>query len=464
MRTKLFGPLLGLSLLSLSTGLGAGLSGCSDIFSGYLRDPEISDASVPPDGPPPVPLEDLAGADLTGLDLTSPPDLTTPVCTRMAGNLATLPGNTNWFRVAVGDFNGDGRDDFALAGAEGTTVRMAFLLQQDSCAFSSLQIPSSYTSATALTGVDIKFDFAAFRRPGGQWNTVAVGPETQGQWCSFNGMDMACVQTNSLANLLNAEKKLVADTRGRTVSDQVLVHMKDTTNGDKLLRLVLNGAAINTNVLALGVEPAFATATRHDNDMTAIGVSNFATPNSFLGIRAFNGTTYVPANGFTSLNLGNGMANGNPLAYEMYLYGGRFSRSGADSFDDLVAIQKNLANGTLTARSMDVGSATMAAPVTWSPSGTTHRDLVFVRDVNSDAIDELIVSRQLGTASSRYEIYASQANGTFASQGGERSLGASIVTALTVNTLGPEPMATRPWLITVVKNTSDSTLRIAAIP
>lgn len=449
MRTKMFGPLLSLCLAATTLPL----AGCDSVFASWLRygDTSGGDGGIP---------EDLAGVDLTGADLTAVPDMSMPTCLAWEGGQnAGLPwlssvlsisatAGVTWERVAVGDFDGDGLFDIAVAGTKPvamvTNTFISVFFQNADCTFS----PQAELVSRSNSIFDSFTDFRAFLAVGAKWDIGLLGINGQLIWCRHQtGTTFQCIDAqvpmspNNNAN----DRKLIVDDRGRTrmPGDFVIVQQKGGT--DTLLTVQRNGA--NNGYMALtpsfqisAEDPNYAVPVKFstDNTSVAIAVKRNGTQD-LLRVHQPNGTTAsTMTSAYTPMVLAAGMD-----ADDVYLYAGAFAN---DDYDDVVAIGKPTTGRPVLI--FPFVTASQPATAMGSAFQNYTRDLVMARDLNSDLTDELVA---VPPNSNLFNTYRRDLSGFVAVPGSQQTLAVSAVKSFTIARM--RPSHTRPDLLYLSSST-----------
>lgn len=435
MRTKLFGPLLSLCLAATSLPL----AGCDSVFGSWLRygDSQGGDGSTN--------RGDLAGADLAGADLADVDMAMPAICTAWPAAGSALPWQdafplfthstsavaTPSYRLALGDYNGDGFLDIGIlsSGANGSEIKI--YQQMPGCTFMQVVQQGFGT----FIGSD---DFVSFRnKTNSDWDFVFVDSRNSIAWCSREYVAATgnpCIGGTNTGIFLNSTlpKSIVADERGRTITGSVLIHQKGGADQLVLIkRPPVNGPiSVGVTVTTGAFEPAHAVAAALDFDPmgppgpTAVAVGTSNNTSNYIALYDINETnnSLTPRSTLQSMTYANNMY----YAYEGYVYAGRL---GNNAIDDVVAINR-VTSGSKFFHLFDYYQNTQPMPYLngTNPFAGYDRDTLMLRNLDSDAtnIDELaIVTNLTGMAS--FSAYRRQAASALsASTGSTQSLGLAI--------------------------------------
>lgn len=419
MRTKFFGPLLSLSLAATSLPL----VGCDSVFSGWLRygDNPGGDGGTNP-------LEDLAGADLTGADLSETGDMAmglvdcpqwSPGTTGMEVEpwlteyqVATADAGTTWERVAVLDFDGNGLMDIGVAELDSNNnASITIILQTAPCTFSPSRIKMT-TTVSLPNRMDGQWDFAAF--PTGtnnRWDAALLGFNRRLAWCSnsYGGM-RRCVDADVAALYSNiGERKIVVNDTGRVDGDYVVIQQKSGNGSpDLLLRVERSAMAFTTTPVysMTDEDPNYAVVVQYGGRTTAVSLIKKLVP---AGMNRMQTSTFAAGTYSKTIELASSIDS-----FNAYLYAGRFTN---DEFDDVLVLSKANTGGMQLYQLTMMGTASFASIGT--PASLAYkRDLTMARDLDGDGIDELIVA--VPSANSTVFRYFKRPGGT-----GNISLGGS---------------------------------------
>lgn len=445
MRTKMFGPLLSLCLAATTLPL----AGCDSVFASWLRYGDTS-GDGGPSGSEDLAGADLTGADLAGLDLAKPPVIcdnwptdnnATPW--HAGSELFTHTTNigTPSHRIAVGDYDGDGLLDIAVASTGTGGTQFKVYRQFPACTFSSTPI----TTQAFNSHVGIH-DFAAFRNnKNGQWDFVLIDSGNNMAWCNqeYGAANSSCIATSAIANIAvtvpaGIPKAIVADRRGRSIAGSVLIHQKGLPDALIFVKRPDAGGTLTARMATNAMnEPGHATvflpnwAPKQDSSPPAIAAATLRSSDNRHIIVIYDIDegmgALVPR---MSLSSANTNVNGTYNVFEGYLYPGRFA---SDPTDDILALNRGNSMMTRYVATFEYTSAatppTTAAVAANALSGY-DRDAVMFRNLDGDPanIDELVVMTNVNVAqNARFSSYRRQGGTTLtAITNGSQDLGSPI--------------------------------------